>query len=232
MVRYVAGIFLGLSMAGLCFAGLTAPVAAQEACNRPLEEVFEGVQRSVVSIVAVSFDSGSRPAKIRSTAGTGVIIDSAGHVVTNAHVVFGGDSIAVALSEKTVATARLVGIDPVVDLAVLELAAHGEDLMPAALGDSNSLRVGQGVMAIGNSFGLGLSASQGIVSALNRVVRRSSMSWLTPLLQTDAAINAGSSGGPLVDMCGAGRGHQHLPPVVKRWRGVRGAGQSGEASGR
>ncbi|MHA1564057.1 MAG: S1C family serine protease, partial [Alphaproteobacteria bacterium] len=105
-------------------------------------------------------------------------------------------------SNNQVMPAELVGADPVLDLAVLRLPSAESRVPAAKLGDSADLEVGQDVLAVGNVLGMGLALTRGIVSGLDRVVRRSPMSWLAPLIQTDAAINAGSSGGPLVNLCG------------------------------
>ena len=183
-------------------AWTAAPASAQHVCDRPPQEVFRDVAPSIVSVLAVSIDPFSLPERMHTVVGSGIIIDEAGHVLTNSHIVFGSSSIAVTTSRQEVVAAELVGADPVLDLAVLRLPT-GENFKVAALGDSDTLEIGHEVLAVGNAFGLGLAVTRGVVSGLNRIVRRSPMSWLAPLIQTDAAINAGSSGGPLVDLCGA-----------------------------
>ena len=133
------------------------------------------------------------------SAGSGVIIDAArGYVVTNNHVIEGADRIVVTLEDGRSFAARVVGRDPATDLAVLQIPAEGLSELP--LGDSDRLRVGDVVLAIGNPFGLGQTVTSGIVSALGR-------SGLTPegfedFIQTDAAINPGNSGGALVNSRG------------------------------
>ncbi len=198
MVRRWAGL-----LAGVCFLSMAATSAmAQQVCDQSPEDVFRDVSPTIVSILAVSIDPFSVSKRLQTVVGSGVIIDDAGHVLTNSHIVFGSHSIAVTTSQQGVMAAELVGADPILDLAVLRLPSSDGGLTVAKLGDSDSLEIGQDVLAIGNAFGMGLSVTKGIVSGLNRVVRRSPMSWLAPLIQTDAAINAGSSGGPLVDLCG------------------------------
>jgi putative serine protease PepD len=146
--------------------------------------------------------------------GSGEIIDGEGHVLTNNHVVAAaadGGQIQVALSDARVFAADLVGADPVSDLAVVRLRDAPADLPTLPFGDSDSLEVGQPVMALGNPLGLSRTATLGIVSALNRPVTSSDESGssgaadpvVTNAIQTDAAVNPGNSGGALVD--GAGR---------------------------
>ncbi len=190
-------------LAAACiFLAAVAPAMAQQACERSPQTVFRDVSPTIVSVVAVSIDPFSLPERMHTVVGSGVVIDDAGHVLTNSHIVFGSSSIAVSTSLQEVTAAELVGADPIFDLAVLRLPPTERGLTAAALGDSDSLEIGQEVLAIGNAFGLGQAVTRGIVSGLDRVVRRSPTSWLAPLIQTDAAINAGNSGGPLVNLCG------------------------------
>ncbi len=130
--------------------------------------------------------------------GSGFIIDSAGYVVTNNHVIDGADKIEVHMQDSTIFTAVLVGRDAKTDLAVLKIKSE-KPLPFLGFGDSNSLRIGQWVMAIGNPFGLGGSVSLGIVSARNRDINAGPYD---DFIQTDAAINKGNSGGPLFNLKG------------------------------
>lgn len=133
--------------------------------------------------------------------GSGVIIDESGYVLTNAHVVGDAVDIRVSLSDGRDFPAQIVGMAPAYDLAVLKIEA--ENLQAAELGDSQSLRVGQQVIAIGNPFGLDFTVTTGVVSALNRTLDLGPGNPpLQDLIQTDAAINPGNSGGPLVDLRG------------------------------
>ncbi|MDP2916556.1 MAG: trypsin-like peptidase domain-containing protein [Dehalococcoidia bacterium] len=133
-------------------------------------------------------------------AGSGWIIDRNGLVVTNNHVVEGAKNVNVTLEDGRTFTAETVRTDPVADMAVLKINAT--DLPAAKVGDSSKLQVGQWVVAIGNSLGLGISATKGIVSALGVSVEVGLGQTLYGLIQTDAAINPGNSGGPLVDLDG------------------------------
>lgn len=135
-------------------------------------------------------------------AGSGFIWDRAGHIVTNDHVVEGAAEIAVALDDGRVIPAALVGRAPWADLAVIRLATVPDDLRPIPIGSSAELTVGQGVLAIGNPFGLSRTLTTGIVSALDRRLPTAAGRVVTGVIQTDAAINPGNSGGPLVDTAG------------------------------
>ncbi len=129
---------------------------------------------------------------------SGVIVDPSGYIVTNNHVVDGAEEIAVTLSDGTrYENAEVVGTDPASDMAVLKVSGH--DLIAAEWGDSDQLEVGEMVLAIGNPFGLDRSVTSGIVSAKNR---REVGSGRVEFLQTDAAVNRGNSGGPLINMGG------------------------------
>ncbi|KJS76339.1 MAG: 2-alkenal reductase [Comamonadaceae bacterium BICA1-1] len=130
--------------------------------------------------------------------GSGVIISSAGHVLTNRHVIAGAAEIEVQLSDGRQALARVVGTDPDTDLAVLQIDLP--NLPVAVLGDSDALRVGDAVLAIGNPFGVGQTVTGGIVSALGRT--QLGINTFENFIQTDAAINPGNSGGALVDVQG------------------------------
>ena len=167
----------------------------------------------VPSVVAISIDSQQGSAK-----GSGVIIDKAGHVVTNNHVVSGlgsGSQITVTLNDQRSYAAEVVGTDPATDLAVIKLQNAPSDLTPVALGDATRLTVGEPVMAVGNPLGLSGTVTTGIVSALNRPVTTEDTSGnndpfnqsggepvVTNAIQTSAAINPGNSGGALVNASG------------------------------
>jgi serine protease DegS len=136
--------------------------------------------------------------RIERTLGSGVIVDEAGHIVTNHHVIAGADTILVQLADGRVAPARLVGSDPDTDLAVLKIDL--KSLPVAPLGRSDQLRVGDVVLAIGNPLGLSQTVTHGIVSAVSRA--QLGIAPLEDFIQTDAPINRGNSGGALVDTGG------------------------------
>jgi S1-C subfamily serine protease len=138
--------------------------------------------------------------------GSGFVLDSAGHIVTNAHVVTDGgagrkaaSSVFVEFPDRNVVPAEIVGFDPFADVALLKVAPNGFDLHPLELGDDSELVVGQPVAAIGSPFGEQQSLSTGIVSATDRSVKSLTDFQIEGAIQTDASINPGNSGGPLLD---------------------------------
>ena len=156
------------------------------------QEVYEKVMPSVVSITCYSGHSVS--------SGTGVIMDAAGYVITNAHVVENAQQISLLLTDGRELSARCVGADKWSDLAVLKVSA--QNLIPAQFGDSSALRVGDEVVAIGDPLGVELrgTMTNGIISGINRDIQVGN--YTLTLLQTTAALNSGNSGGPLVNCYG------------------------------
>ena len=134
--------------------------------------------------------------------GSGFVVDKAGHIVTNYHVVEGAQQIEVSFSNQDTYKAKLVGTDPSTDLALLQVDVSSRALTPLALADSDGVRVGDPVVAIGNPFGLDRTATAGIVSALQRNVTAPNGSNIDHVIQTDAPINQGNSGGPLLNSKG------------------------------
>jgi protease Do-like 1, chloroplastic len=134
--------------------------------------------------------------------GSGFIWDREGHVVTNLHVISGGDSFSVTVADGTTYRARVAGIAPRKDLAVLRIDAAPAELVPIELGDSSRLVVGQKVLAIGNPFGLDRTLTTGVISALGREISGPRGDPIEDVIQTDASINPGNSGGPLLDSAG------------------------------
>ena len=158
----------------------------------PLQDIYEENIPSVVSIATQT--------RTGSASGTGVVLTADGYIVTNAHVVENAVTATVLLTDGRELDARLVGADSISDLAVLRVEAN--DLIPAEFGDSGVLRVGDSVAAIGDPLGVGLrgTLTNGIVSAINRDVSVSGRTMT--LIQTNAAINSGNSGGPLINCYG------------------------------
>ena len=134
--------------------------------------------------------------------GSGFVIDTEGHIVTNAHVVDGASSITVRFSDGSQADASLVGSDTSSDLAVIDVNVDASKLHPLSLGASDGLRIGQGVVAIGSPFGLQGTVTTGIISALDRTIDAPNGYSIPGAIQTDAAINHGNSGGPLLNAQG------------------------------
>lgn len=166
-----------------------------------IADVVARVKPSVVAISTevVGYDIFNRPFK-QQGAGSGWIIDENGLIVTNAHVVEGAETIIVTLDDGKTFAAETVRTDLHTDLAVVKIDAR--NLPTANIGDSSRLRVGDWLVAIGNSLGWGISATKGIVSSLGVSITVSPGQTLYDLIQTDAAINPGNSGGPLVNMAG------------------------------
>jgi putative serine protease PepD len=134
--------------------------------------------------------------------GSGFVYDTAGHVITNYHVVQGATSLEVTLADGSTYDATVVGTDPSTDLAVLKVDAPSSKLHPLALGDSSDVAVGDGVVAIGSPYGLEETVTSGIVSALGRTIESTNGYSIPGTIQTDAAINHGNSGGPLLNLSG------------------------------
>lgn len=179
---------------------LTAPLAVHaQPCAEPLAAVFERLAPSVVSLQATKINKAKPQRRFEMMVGSGVMIERDGQLLTNAHVVDGAASITATTEAGVSLPARVVGIDSVLDLALLRI--EGKSEAPAArLGDSASLHVGDEVVAIGSPVGLDRTMTRGIISGLNRVLPGVSEQ---PMIQTDAPINPGNSGGPLVDRCGS-----------------------------
>ena len=163
--------------------------------------VYETVNRSVVNITtrAVRTDMMYMDIVPTEGSGSGSIFDKEGHILTNFHVVEGAQQIQVTLSNGSSYSAGLVGQDPSNDIAVLQIEAPPDDLSPVTLGDSSRLRVGQRIYAIGNPFGLERTMTVGIVSSLNRTLMSRNQRTIKSIIQIDAALNRGNSGGPLLN---------------------------------
>jgi putative serine protease PepD len=134
--------------------------------------------------------------------GSGFVIDKQGRIVTNAHVVEGANSITVKFQDGSTAKATLVGSDPSTDVAVVKVNVAASKLKPLTLGNSSDVEPGQGVVAIGSPFGLEGTITAGIVSAVHRTIQAPDGSRISSVIQTDAAINKGNSGGPLLNAQG------------------------------
>jgi len=183
--------------------GLRIPESKADAnCTESIGELFKRVSPSVVFISAVSIDPFKVINRVKTAIGSGFIIGKEGLVLTNSHVVFGRNIIIVTLDDGNKAVAKVLGADPIFDLAVLQIPTPPEGHPAANLGDSDTIQIGEEVLAIGNPMGLEQTLTRGIVSGVNRILPESAMSMTLPLIQTDAAINPGSSGGPLVNRCG------------------------------
>jgi len=167
-------------------------------------QVYQAAYRGVVEITVTS-SGGSNPfggSDTQQAQGSGFVYDAEGHIVTNQHVVDGATSISVRFWNGKTAKATLVGSDASTDLAVIKVDAPSSLLHPLTLGDSSNVVVGDGVVAIGSPFGLEETVTSGIVSALHRSMRAPNNFSINDAIQTDAAINHGNSGGPLLNLQG------------------------------
>ncbi|HET7555126.1 MAG TPA: trypsin-like peptidase domain-containing protein [Gaiellaceae bacterium] len=179
------------------------PVASS---SSPLSvnQIYRNTYRGVVEITVES-NSGGQQSPFGGGSGTtqaegsGWVYDNQGHIVTNEHVVDGATSISVQFWNGRTYTAHLVGTDKTTDLAVIKVDAPSSQLHPLSVGNSADLQVGDGVVAIGSPFGLEETVTSGIVSALHRAIDSQTKFTITNAIQTDAAINHGNSGGPLLD---------------------------------
>jgi S1-C subfamily serine protease len=185
------------SASALCHSTVLA-----DECDQSFADVFDANASSVVRIFTVAIDPFSVLERVQTAVGTGFVIDDDGHVVTNAHMVFEATQVLISISDGELLPAVITGIDPITDVAVVQFEEEMPELQAARLGRSSDLRIGEEVIAIGFPFGIGKTATHGIISALERVVPLSPFSWRAPFIQTDAAINPGNSGGPLIDSCG------------------------------
>jgi S1-C subfamily serine protease len=166
-------------------------------------QIYRQASPAVANIITrmVEYDFFFHPIPVEG-AGSGFVIDSEGHLLTNSHVIAGAQTIQVTLGNLRRYQARLVGADPRSDLALLQIEPGGHKLTALPLGDSSKLLVGQRVLAIGNPFGFQSTLTTGVISALGRTVQTGSKTFIDDAIQTDAAINRGNSGGPLLDSHG------------------------------
>jgi putative serine protease PepD len=166
-----------------------------------ISEVYDGAKDSVVVIRAQGQSATPFGTQEQTAQGSGFVYDANGHIVTNYHVVQGAETVSVTFPDGEEVDADVVGTDPSTDLAVLELQ-QDVNAEPIPLGDSGALEVGETVVAIGSPFGLEGTVTSGIVSAVDRTISSPNGFGIDNAIQTDAAINSGNSGGPLLDTSG------------------------------
>jgi putative serine protease PepD len=211
-----AGLLGGLAGAGILTAldddgggSGTATVTVEAAPDStPTSSVTPAVselyKQSISGVVEVisGGDSDSVFGPEETSSGSGFVIDGEGRVVTNQHVVGGADEVTVRFHDGTEAPARVVGSDPSTDIALIDLDEVPADVEPLPLGSSESLEVGDPVIALGSPFGLEGTVTAGIVSGLDRQIQAPDGFTIDGVIQTDAALNSGNSGGPLIDSAG------------------------------
>jgi S1-C subfamily serine protease len=191
----------------------TEPTAFAQDKRLTIAEVYRRSAPGVVQVTSTSVTTSdpnnffgnpfSQPQTQTSQAlGSGFVIDKAGHIITNYHVVAGAKTVEVSFSNNESLKAKVVGVDQSTDVAVLQVDAHSLALTPLPLGNSDQIQVGDEVVAIGNPFGLDRSITSGIVSALQRGITAPNNYEIDHVIQTDAALNHGNSGGPLLNAQG------------------------------
>jgi S1-C subfamily serine protease len=165
--------------------------------------IYKQAAPAVANIVTktVEYDFFFNPVPVEG-AGSGFLIDADGHILTNYHVVQGAETIEVTLGDQSRFKAKMIGADTRNDIALIKIDPKGRKLAPLPLGDSRNLLVGQRVLAIGNPFGFQSTLTTGVVSSLGRTVQTGENTFIDEAIQTDAAINRGNSGGPLLNSRG------------------------------
>ncbi|HSG64045.1 MAG TPA: trypsin-like peptidase domain-containing protein [Gammaproteobacteria bacterium] len=213
-----SAVIMALLMALAVSAEAQRPVALSEPEPRPVTprgplspdelttvRIFESASPSVVYITTLQHvrDIWTRNVmRVPRGTGSGIVWDDRGHIVTNLHVIRGGQEAQVRLADQRSFPASFVGASPEHDLAVLRIEIPSDDPQPLPVGSSSDLKVGQSVLAIGNPFGFDHTLTTGVISALDRSIDRDGGGVIEHLIQTDAAINPGNSGGPLLDSAG------------------------------
>jgi S1-C subfamily serine protease len=177
-----------------------APLTEDETIN---VRIYRQASPAVANILtkATEYDFFMDPVPVEG-AGSGFIIDPRGYILTNYHVVEGAQSIEVVLGDQSRYPAKYIGADQRNDVALVKIDPKGKQLNTLKLGDSSAIQVGQKVLAIGNPFGFQSTLTTGVVSAIGRTVQTSQTTYIEEAIQTDAAINRGNSGGPLIDSHG------------------------------
>src|SRR5882724_6332402 len=165
--------------------------------------VYRQASPAVANILtkATEYDFFMDPVPVEG-AGSGFVIDTKGYILTNNHVVEGAQTIEVVLGDQSRYPAKVVGADPRNDVALIRIEPKKKPLVALSLGDSSTIQVGQKVLAIGNPFGFQSTLTTGVISALGRTVQTSQTTFIDQAIQTDAAINRGNSGGPLINSHG------------------------------
>lgn len=185
------------------WAAVSAPIQQAPPFATETERLFSDIYNRVSpSVVSISVVAAQGRRLIGEGTGTGFVIDTAGHIVTNAHVIEGATRIEVNFFDGRIVRGEVVGADRDSDLAVIKVNVPPETLTPVPLGDSDSLFIGQSVVAIGSPFNQRWTMTTGIISALERTIQGLSNFSIGSVIQTDAAINPGNSGGPLLNLQG------------------------------
>jgi S1-C subfamily serine protease len=212
----IAALAVGAGVGAVLFSTLSStntktvvqqvPVGtAQPTANRSALTIGEIYRRSYKGVVEITITSGSSNPFSNGdqrAQGSGFVYDTDGHIITNEHVVDGAQTVSVRFWNGSIYKASVVGTDPSTDIAVIKVDAPKSILSPLTVGDSSKVQVGDGVVAIGSPFGLEETVTSGIVSALHRQMQAPNNFTINDSIQTDAAINHGNSGGPLLSARG------------------------------
>ncbi len=236
LVSSVTALILGIAIGfgGFGLAATSRPVQGQQNVldseAQAYRDLYAQANPSVVSINVRIPASASGTTSLQNqkgsaysyAAGSGFVYDTAGHIVTNAHVTDGADQIEITFSDNTTMYATLVGSDGDSDVAVIKASSNTSKYAPLPLGDSDTLKIGDRAMAIGNPFENSGTMTQGIISGLHRVVQGLVQNYTIPdAIQTDAAINPGNSGGPLLNAQGQVIGiNEQIASQVRQSSGV------------
>jgi len=195
--RTIGAVLLALA------AAAPGASAQQRSCSNTATAIYEQNSPGVVFIEGTSINPYRVTDRVEHIVGSGFIINTDGVIVTNSHVALGRQALSITLDNGATVPARLVAADAIFDIAVLQIPKPSEGTLPTlTLGDSDGLRVGEDVLAIGNPLGLSQTLTHGIVSAVNRVLPVTFFSQTEPMIQIDSPINHGNSGGPLLNRCG------------------------------
>jgi putative serine protease PepD len=205
LAAFAGGGALGAALTGGAPSTVTDTVAAGRpvalrAGGLSVNQIYTRVSAGVVTLdVTTAVTDPWGRTRTSKAEGSGFVVDAQGDVVTNAHVVEGATSIVVVFKNGATAAARVVGSDLSTDIAVVRVASAPTRLVPLAFGNSAKLKVGDPVVAIGSPFGFAQTVTTGVISAVGRTIEAPSGGTIAHAVQTDAAINSGNSGGPLLD---------------------------------
>jgi S1-C subfamily serine protease len=183
-------------------AAVTTPAGATATGDLDAAEIYDRAASGVVELSVSGEDEGPFGPRETESGGSGFVFDESGHVITNAHVVGGAEEVTARFADGSEAEATVVGSDPSTDIAVVRVKTVEGELEPLELGSSSDVRAGEPVIALGSPFGFEGSVTAGIVSGVDRTIRAPDGAPITGAIQTDAALNGGNSGGPLLDAAG------------------------------
>jgi S1-C subfamily serine protease len=196
--KLLTGTFLTV-----CFTILFSTAQAAVDCAQSIADIYASKSPAVVQVSSLTINPYRMEDRISLTSGSGFIIDAQGLIMTNSHVVFGAQTLSVTLDDGTILPAKLLGADPIFDLAILQIPEPEHGKLPVlTFADSDTIRPGDKVVVIGNPMGLEQTVTSGIVSAINRILPDRPRMLSRPMIQTDSPINLGNSGGPMLDRCG------------------------------